>query len=132
MHEVIHRAPHLPQHRPNSSPIASSSAFSLILVSFPLGPAWCRLFDVSIHWLQVFVSPYGQGEWTDLDFQAIMCGCFVIKAGAESFKAYPNVFEAGNMALSVKADWSDLKEAVQQVMQVRGVLQPNVVSASVD
>lgn len=69
--------------------------------------------------VQVFVSPYGHGEWTDLDFQAIMCGCLVIKAGADSFKAYPNVFEADNMALSVKPDWSDLKEAVQRVMQVR-------------
>lgn len=65
------------------------------------------------------MSPYGHGEWTDLDFQAIMCGCLVIKAGADSFKAYPNVFEADNMALSVKPDWSDLKEAVQRVMQVK-------------
>ncbi|KAK9802965.1 hypothetical protein WJX73_000086 [Symbiochloris irregularis] len=65
----------------------------------------------------VFISPYGQGEWTDLDFQAVMCGCLVIKPGAESFKAYPNVLEPGQMGLSVRADWVDLKEAVQSTLQ---------------
>ena len=66
------------------------------------------------------MSPHGRGEWTDLDFQAVMCGCFVIKAGAGAFRAYPNVLEGGELALSVRSDWSDLKDAVQGVLQVRG------------
>ena len=67
----------------------------------------------------MFVSPHGQAEWTELDFWAVMCGCLVIKPGAEHFQMYPNILEAGNMAVTVQEGWGDLQNVLYDTFQVR-------------
>ena len=69
--------------------------------------------------LQVFISPYGVGEWTHLDFQAMMCGCLVVKPGAGRFATYPGVFVPDDMVMSVHVEWDDLRDKLQLIFQVR-------------
>ena len=67
---------------------------------------------------QVYVSPYGAGEWTHMDFQAMICGCLVLKPGAMHFATYPNVFQPGEMVLSANVGWGDLREKILNIFQV--------------
>lgn len=48
----------------------------------------------------------------------MMCGCLVLKPGADRFDAYPNTMIAGDMVISVQPDWADLKDKLGAIFQV--------------
>lgn len=62
--------------------------------------------------LQVFVSPWGWGEWSHKDFEAMISGCIVVKPEPSSYEMFPALQEDGVSVLGVKADFSDLEEKV--------------------
>ena len=72
--------------------------------------------------MQVYLSPLGAGEWAHLDFQAMMCGCLVLKPGAHLFRTYPNVFVADELVSSVHVEWGDLRGRLQSIFQVLSCL----------
>jgi Glycosyl transferases group 1 len=65
---------------------------------------------------QVFVSPYGNGEWSYKDFEAIMSGCVVVKPQPGSYVGYPNIYQPGRLVVATKPDFSDLEDAVLDVL----------------
>lgn len=67
--------------------------------------------------LQVFVSPWGWGEWSHKDFEAIMAGCLLVKPGADSYIMYPNLHQAGVTIINVKPDFSDMGTQVLALLQ---------------
>ncbi|KAK9809921.1 hypothetical protein WJX72_001756 [[Myrmecia] bisecta] len=65
---------------------------------------------------KVFISPYGMGEWSYKDFEAIMCGCVLIKPLPKRITAYPNIYEEGCSVIGVNASFIDLEPAVLQAL----------------
>lgn len=44
---------------------------------------------------QVLVSPWGWGEWSLKDHEAILCGCLVLKPEAGRYTAQPPIYDPG-------------------------------------
>ncbi|KAK9815526.1 hypothetical protein WJX72_005128 [[Myrmecia] bisecta] len=59
--------------------------------------------------VKIFVSPYGAGEWSHKDFEAMMCGCLVMKPRAGAFTTYPAVFQPGLTVVDVDVGWANLE-----------------------
>ena len=68
---------------------------------------------------QVVVSPFGMGEVTDQDFEAVLCGCFLVKPGAGSIHAFPDFLQAGSHVMEADLDWSGLQDKLAALDLVR-------------
>ena len=61
---------------------------------------------------RICVSPYGYGELCWRDFEAILCGCLLIKPDMSHVTTAPDLFVPGETYLPVAWDYSDLEEVV--------------------
>lgn len=59
---------------------------------------------------KIVVSPFGWGEVCWRDFEAIACGCLLIKPSMEHLETYPFRYEDGETYVSVRWDLADLEE----------------------
>lgn len=71
--------------------------------------------------LQVFVSPFGIGEFSGKDYEIIMAGGLLIKPLADRLVSFPNIYNK-NYSISTGADFSDLEERVMPFLQDRAGL----------
>ena len=78
--------------------------------------------DLRTSCLQLFISPMGAGEVTDLDYLAIMCGCMVVKARGRGFAALPDLFKHEETGAAVNPDWSNLRSTITALLQVLPLL----------
>ena len=85
-------------------------------------PSLNTCYDMRTAWLQLFISPMGAGEVTDLDFLAIMCGCMVVKARGRRFAALPDLFKHEETGAAVNPDWSNLRSTITALLQVLPLL----------
>eukprot|EP00873_Tetraselmis_striata_P020139 jgi/Tetstr1/440403/TSEL_028737.t1 len=60
---------------------------------------------------KVFLSPFGLGEFSGKDYEAILAGALVVKPMASALKSYPNIYTKQFM-LETRADFTDLEQAV--------------------
>jgi hypothetical protein len=58
---------------------------------------------------RICVSPYGYGELCWRDFEAVLCGCLLVKPNMDHVHTWPNIFVAGETYAPVKWDYSDLE-----------------------
>lgn len=73
------------------------------------------------------VSPYGGGEWSRSDYEAMMCGCLVMKPRADAFSVFPpSLFVPDQTVLSVHQDWVDLENKTVAILQVKTLTQINL------
>lgn len=68
-----------------------------------------REFGSLLERTKTFLSPYGYGEWSHKDYQAIISGCLLIKPQCDFFESYPNIYRDGETCIQCKADFSDLE-----------------------
>ena len=68
---------------------------------------------------QVVVSPFGMGEVTDQDIEAVLCGCYLVKPGAGSIHAFPDFLQAGSHVMEADLDWSGLQDKLTALDLVR-------------
>lgn len=61
-------------------------------------------------------SPFGWGEVCFRDYEAIACGCVLIKPDMSHLVCNPNIFVAGETYVPVAWDFSDLSERLQWVL----------------
>jgi hypothetical protein len=61
---------------------------------------------------KIVVSPWGYGEVTYRDFEALYAGCVLIKPKTNHLTTWPNIFIDGQNYLSCESDWSDLTEKI--------------------
>lgn len=80
---------------------------------------WCREHPFS--W-QVLVAPHGLAEWSELDFEAVLCGCLLMKVNPSAFKAYPDVFRPVKHILWAGAGFEDLEETLLNALQAGSFL----------
>lgn len=59
---------------------------------------------------RICVSPFGYGELCWRDFEAILCGCMLVKPDMGHMRTYPNVFVPGVTYAPVAWDFADLAE----------------------
>jgi hypothetical protein len=65
---------------------------------------------------KIFVSPYGNGEFSHKDFECTLYGCILIKPLSNNLISYPNIYEDGVTCISCKLDYSDLSEKVYYLL----------------
>ena len=59
---------------------------------------------------KICVSPFGYGEICWRDFEAIICGCLLVKPDISHVETNPDVFRPYETYVPVKWDFSDLEE----------------------
>ncbi len=65
---------------------------------------------------KICISPYGLGEFSYRDYEAICCGAILIKPDMSYVETYPDIYQANKTYVSCKIDFSDLKEVVERVL----------------
>ena len=68
--------------------------------------------------LQILVVPAAIAEVGDLDFEAVLCGCLLLKVNAEAYEVYSDIFKAGERVLGSPSDWSGLHNKLANALQV--------------
>lgn len=66
---------------------------------------------------KIVVSPWGFGEACHRDYEAIMCGCTVIKPRTDFMLSAYDIFKQGHVKWC-NPDWSDLKNRIEHVLKV--------------
>ena len=64
---------------------------------------------------KVFVSPFGLGEFSGKDYEAILAGAIVVKPLASKIESFPNIYEPPYV-VEAKVDFSDLEEKVMPLL----------------
>ena len=59
---------------------------------------------------KICLSPFGYGEICWRDFEAVLCGCLVIKPDMAHLQTVPDVFQANLTYVPVSWDYADLGE----------------------
>ena len=59
---------------------------------------------------KICVSPFGYGELCWRDFEAILCGCLLVKPDMGHIETAPDIFVAGVTYVPVRWDYADLPE----------------------
>lgn len=67
-------------------------------------------YEAEMRRSRICVSPFGYGELCWRDFEAILCGCLLVKPDMSHVRTRPDLFEAGVTYVPVRWDYSDLAE----------------------
>jgi hypothetical protein len=67
---------------------------------------------------KVFISPFGLGEFSGKDYEAVLAGALVVKPLASALKSYPNIYTR-QMMLETRVDFSDLEDVVMPYLSDR-------------
>lgn len=59
---------------------------------------------------KVCVSPFGYGEICWRDFEAVLCGCLLVKPDMGHVETYPDIFQPHRTYVPVRWDLADLEE----------------------
>ena len=54
-----------------------------------------------------------------MDFEAVLCGCLLVKVKPQSYITYPNVFQPTKHVYGFAADMYDLEAMLLAAIQVR-------------
>jgi glycosyltransferase involved in cell wall biosynthesis len=66
---------------------------------------------------RICVSPLGYGEVCWRDFEAIACGCLLVKPDMSHLRSYPNLFVPGETYVPVRWDYADLAETCVRYLE---------------
>jgi hypothetical protein len=59
---------------------------------------------------KIYISPFGYGEICWRDFEAILCGCLLVKPDMRHVETNPDIFISNQTYVPVRWDFSDLEE----------------------
>lgn len=66
---------------------------------------------------RICVSPLGYGEVCWRDFEAIACGCLLVKPDMSHLNSYPNLYIPGETYVPVRWDYGDLAETCTRYLE---------------
>lgn len=78
---------------------------------------------------KICVSPFGYGELCWRDFEAVICGCLLVKPDMAHLQTTPNIFAAGQTYIPVPWDFEGLDEACERMLANDGDRQAIVTKA---
>jgi len=64
---------------------------------------------------KIVVSPWGHGEACYRDFEALFCGCILLKPDSSFVKCWPDIYDNDKTYIPCKADFSDLQDKVNWI-----------------
>jgi len=70
-----------------------------------------KFFDL-LRRTKLFVSPWGLGEWSGKDEEAILSGAVLVKPGASIFESAIPMYEPGKTCLDARPDGADLGDVL--------------------
>lgn len=70
--------------------------------------------------------PLGISEVTELDFEAVLSGCLLLKVEPDTYTAYPDAFKANSRVKSSPATWVNLAVTLSDALQVCLPFQPGL------
>jgi hypothetical protein len=65
---------------------------------------------------RICVSPFGYGEICWRDYEAVLCGCLLVKPDMSHLRTEPDIFVPGETYVPVKWDFSDLAETLTRYL----------------
>lgn len=65
---------------------------------------------------KIVFSPFGWGEVCFRDYEAVACGCLLVKPSMEHIATSPDIFVPGETYVPVKWDFSDLIPVIQECL----------------
>ncbi len=66
---------------------------------------------------KIFVSPYGYGEFSWKDYEALFCGCILIKPECDYVRTYGfDIFDSSRHYVKCAPDLSDLRTVIEMVL----------------
>jgi len=71
---------------------------------------------------KIFVSPWGKGEYSHKDEEAILCGAVLMKPGAAVLEATLPIYTPNISCLDVRPDWTDLESRLATALANPGRL----------
>ena len=79
---------------------------------------------------KIVLSPWGWGTWCIRDFEALICGCIVIKPVCTNTLTYPDIYDP-NKQFFVWTDvlWNTLENSVDYCLSNLDEFQPRVLEA---
>jgi hypothetical protein len=66
---------------------------------------------------RICFSPFGYGEICWRDFEAILCGCVLVKPDMSHVETVPNVFVPNETYVPVRWDYQDLADRLRVLLQ---------------
>lgn len=66
---------------------------------------------------RLVVSPFGFGEITLKDFEAMLCGAALLKPDMSHMETWPDLFRTGETIVTHRWDLADLEEVVETVLE---------------
>ncbi len=66
---------------------------------------------------KICVSPFGFGEICWRDFEAIICGCLLVKPSMDHAMTSPNLFIPGHTYIPVRWDYADLEDVCAKYLE---------------
>jgi len=69
-----------------------------------------------LHNSKLSLSPFGMGEICFRDFECMQWGTVIVKPNMSMVRTKPNIYIEDETYISVKPDWSDLKEKTKKVL----------------
>jgi len=73
-------------------------------------------YRISLLRSKTALCPFGWGESTHRDYQAMALGAVVIKPNMSYVECWPNIYRPGKTYLPCKPDWSDAHQIIRQVV----------------
>jgi hypothetical protein len=83
-----------------------------------------REYNASMLESKIVVSPWGYGELTYRDYEAMYAGCVLIKPDSRFVRAWPDVLQNGTTYVPCAPDWSDLAAQVDRVRDTWDSFEP--------
>ena len=66
---------------------------------------------------RICVSPFGYGEICWRDYEAVLCGCLLVKPDMSHLRTEPDLFVPGDTYVPVQWDFCDLAETVARYLE---------------
>lgn len=76
-----------------------------------------RQYFADIRRSRIAVSPFGWGEITMRDYEAVCYGCLLMKPSVDHVDAAPNIFIPGETYVPVRWDFADLEEKCRYYLE---------------
>jgi hypothetical protein len=64
---------------------------------------------------KIVLSPWGHGEACYRDFEALFCGCILLKPDSNFVECWPDIYVNNETYIPCKPDFSDLKEKIEWI-----------------
>lgn len=73
-------------------------------------------YQKTLHQTKIVVSPWGFGEACYRDYEAMYCGCVLIKPNSDFVKVEPNIYQSNITYVPCSPNFEDLKDKVNYVL----------------